>query len=117
MSQTDVDLCVCLFFSQLLLNNNRNIFIFYLFLTAVSSTPKSATDSADYTTLSATATFQANMGQTTAVVMLTIMEDMNAEGTEFLELSLEVPASAGVVGEVDKAVVNILDNDVPRTFK
>ena len=49
--------------------------------------------------------------------MLTIMEDMNTEGTEFLELSLEVPASAGVVGEVDKAVVNILDNDVPRTFK
>ena len=57
------------------------------------------------------------MDQTSAMVTLTIMDDTKPEVTEFLELSLEVPTSAGVVGEVDKTVVNILDNDVPRTYK
>ena len=48
--------------------------------------------------------------------MLTIMNDINIESTEQLELTLTVPPGDGVVGEVDKAVVNILDDDAPSMF-
>ena len=66
--------------------------------------------------MSGTADFDAN-DDTEAMVTLTIMNDMNVESTEQLELTLTVAAAVGVAGEVDKAVVNILDDDAPRTFK
>ena len=82
-------------------------------MTAVSTIGRSATASVDYTpTLSGSAEFEAN-GDTEATVTLTIMNDMNIERTEQLELTLTVPPDVGVVGEVSKAVVNILDDDAP----
>ena len=84
-------------------------------MTAVTAVARSATAGEDYvSTLSGTADFDAT---DEAFVTLTIMNDMNIESTEQLELTLAVPAGAGVVGEVDKAVVNILDDDAPSTFK
>ena len=94
---------------------------FCIFSTAVSTVARSATANVDYTpALSGTADFEAN-GDTEAMVTLTIMNDVNIESTEQLELTLTVPVAAGVVGEVGKAVVNILDDDVapvtPSMFK
>ena len=84
-------------------------------LTAVTTIARSATANVDYASaLSGTADFDAN-DDTEAMVTLTIMNDMNVEGTEQLELTLTVDAAVGVVGEVDKAIVNILDDDVPPT--
>ena len=92
-------------------------FFSFLILTAVSTVARSATAGEDYTAaLSGTADFDAN-DDTEAMVTLTIMNDMNVESTEQLELTLTVAAAVGVAGEVDKAVVNILDDDAPRTFK
>lgn len=85
----------------------------YNFLTAVTSTQQSATEGTDYVALSGTAVFDANMDDDEATVMLTISPDIFVEGTEQLQLSLSVPSSAGAAGEVDKAVVNILDDDTP----
>ena len=66
--------------------------------------------------MSGTADFDAN-DDTEAMVTLTIMNDMNVESTEQLELTLTVAAAVGVVGEINKAVVNILDDDAPSKFK
>ena len=88
----------------------------YFSITAVSTIARSATATADYASaLSGTADFEAT-DDTEATVMLTIMNDMNIESTEQLELTLTVPAGDGVVGEVSKAVVNILDDDAPSMF-
>ena len=65
--------------------------------------------------MSGTADFDAN-DDTEAMVTLTIMNDMNVESTEQLELTLTVAAAVSAAGEVDKAVVNILDDDAPRTL-
>ena len=93
------------------------IIYFLILLTAVSTVARSATANEDYASaLSGTADFDAN-DDTEAMVTLTIMNDMNIESTEQLELTLTVAAAVGVVGEVDKAVVNILDDDAPSTFK
>ena len=97
--------------------HDNKIFFSFLNLTAVSTVARSATAGEDYTAaLSGTADFDAN-DDTEAMVTLTIMNDMNVESTEQLELTLTVAAAVGVAGEVDKAVVNILDDDAPRTFK
>ena len=95
----------------------RGFFLFFFFLTAVSTVARTATAGEDYTAaLSGTADFDAN-DDTEAMVTLTIMNDMNVESTEQLELTLTVAAAVGVAGEVDKTVVNILDDDAPRTLK
>ena len=97
--------------------HDNKICFSFLILTAVSTVARSATAGEDYTAaLSGTADFDAN-DDTEAMVTLTIMNDMNIESTEQLELTLTVAAAVGVAGEVDEAVVNILDDDTPRTFK
>ena len=89
--------------------------MFLILLTAVTTVARSATANEDYASaVSGTADFDAN---DEAFVTLTIMNDMNIESTEQLELTLTVADAAGAVGEVDKAVVNILDDDAPSTFK
>ena len=95
--------------------------VFCISSTVVSTVARSATANVDFTpNLSGTADFDAN-GDTEAMVTLTIMNDVTIESTEQLELTLTVPAESGVVGEVSKAVVNILDDDVapvaPSMFK
>ena len=102
--------------SNFLENRKLMFFFFFFFFTAVSAVARSATAAEDYVSaLSGPADFEAT-DDTEATVMLTIMNDMNIESTEQLELTLTVPPGDGVVGEVGKAVVNILDDDAPGMF-
>ena len=79
-------------------------------------TSDAATATTDYTTLAgadAMASFAAT--ETTAMVSLDIESDTLVEGTERLQVaisSVTSTESGQVIGELDKAFVYILDNDL-----
>ena len=83
---------------------------------AVSSRDKTATAGEDYTTLAGTASFAAT--DVMATVTLSISQDMDCEGIEQLEVYMGSISGTGnnVVGELDKAIVNIVDDDTPSEY-
>ena len=81
------------------------------FLTAVTTADKTATSGSDYGALTNSAV--AFTGTATMMTFeLSIEQDTIVEGTEQLEIALAVNAAVGTAGEVDKTIVNIVDDDV-----
>ena len=77
-----------------------------------TTTNEIATSNMDYTALTTEAvTFAANSA-TSDTVNLAILPDMLVEGIERLLVSITATGTGYAVGEVDKAIVNILDDDI-----
>ena len=79
-------------------------------LTVALSLGGTASNGADYTTIPATATFAA--GSTTAVINVSVIDDLLVEGAETVALTLLAGAGYSI-GSPDSATVSILDNDFP----
>jgi len=79
-------------------------------LTVRVSLGGTATNGTDYTSIPTTATFAA--GSATAVVNVTVRDDLLVEGTETVALTL-LSGTGYSVGTPSTATVSILDNDLP----
>jgi hypothetical protein len=82
----------------------------------VTTSNGTATAGADYTAVTQVVTFAA--GQTSALVMVPILEDALAEGPETVNLALSAPTGGATLGAPSTAVLTIVDNEAqPGTIQ
>ncbi len=77
---------------------------------SVTATGGTATSGTDFTGVPATVTFAA--GQTTATLVIPVLDDTTAEGTETVTLALSGPTGGATLGTQTTTTLTITDNDV-----
>ncbi|XP_072048841.1 FRAS1-related extracellular matrix protein 2-like [Amphiura filiformis] len=73
----------------------------------------SATVDNDYSTVETSATIEFASGVRLVRVPLTILDDASHERDEVLTISLQAPGSGEAIGNINRAVVKIVDDDEP----